>query len=394
MNYFKTTTDGSKPHKNIVDASGSAALDAPAFIPEAGSGILKPAGDAKAAETALPQTAAETAESAAAAGKRVKAKRKITVIATVTAIAAAVMVGAAVLWAAMPWAITVNDKEICYFETHDDAVAVLDRIVKENSLKYASALALDVSSIKIVKAPVFNVEYSETIPAAKLISREYLAANKAAIRVTSVKVEKSRYTPDTEYVKDKKMLAGQSEIEQQPKEGIKEETIKYTTENGEIIDRAVLDTNILKEGTPKIIRKGVIGLPEGEDWRTYEGLPAFNDGTDMIKDAKNYLGLRYIWGGYNLNKGVDCVGFVTEMYKKFVIYLPRSHSGLRKAGVAVPSISQAKAGDIICYNGHVALYMGNGKVIHATRGKSNNVHISKVNYNKKRHIITIRRVVQ
>jgi cell wall-associated NlpC family hydrolase len=315
-------------------------------------------------------------------------------ISTITAIAAAMMFAAAVLWAAFPWAITVNGKEVCYFETHDDAVAVIDRIVAKNSLKYANALAMDMSSIGIVKAPVFDVEYSDTKAAATLISEQYLKSNKAAIKVTSIKTEKSRYTPDTEFVKDEKMLAGQSEIEQQPKEGLKREKIRYTTENGKIVEREVLESEILKEGTPKIIRKGVIGLPEGENWKTYEGLPAFNDGSDMIKDAKNYLGLRYIWGGYNLNKGVDCVGFVTEMYKKFGIYLPRSHSGLRKAGVSVPSISQAKAGDIICYNGHVALYMGNGKVIHATRGKSNNVHISKVNYNKKRHIITIRRVVQ
>lgn len=392
MNYYSKKLTRSRPKKNVVDSAGSAVLGSQSFIPNSNAGAMPPAADVNAG-----QQAAGEAVAATAAGARKKhriSKKRLAIISTATAIAVAIMFAAAILWAAFPWAITVNDKEVCYFETHADAVAAIDRIVAENSLKYASASAMDMSSIRIVKVPVFNVEYTETVPAAKLIKEKYLEANKAAIKVTSIKVEKTRYTPDTEYKKDKKMLAGQSVIEVEPKEGIKQEKIRYTTENGEIVNREVLESEILKEGTAKVIRKGVIGLPEGEDWRLYEGLPAFNDGKDMIKDARNYLGLRYIWGGYNLNKGVDCVGFVTEMYKKFGIYLPRSHSGLRRSGVAVPSISQAKAGDIICYNGHVALYMGNGKIIHATRGKSNNVHISKVNYNKKRHIITIRRVVQ
>ena len=67
-----------------------------------------------------------------------------------------------------------------------------------------------------------------------------------------------------------------------------------------------------------------------------------------------FLGNPYVWGGTSLTKGVDCSGFVMQIYAHYGISLPHSSSALRGVGRGV-SYSEAQPGDIICYSGHVAI---------------------------------------
>lgn len=86
----------------------------------------------------------------------------------------------------------------------------------------------------------------------------------------------------------------------------------------------------------------------------------------MISDyAESWVGkTRYVWGGTNLETGVDCSGFVCSVYSKFGYNLWASRIDLDTVGRNVP-ISEAKPGDIVVYPGHVAIYTGDGKVTHA-----------------------------
>lgn len=328
--------------------------------------------------------------------KRLFGRKKAAGIAASFAVAAALMLGSGAAWASCPAAITIDGEPVCYLRNMADATKAMQMLVQDNSPAGTDIRVVDVGdSLGVKRIAGFGKKVRTPDSAMQYVRDKYLHTDKAELTTASVSVYEEQYTPQPDIRRDDDMLAGQERIERESKRGTREVTKQFSVRNGQAVGIDVLDMNVVKKGTAAIIYRGTLGLPEGEDWRTYEGMPVFNDGEDLIADAKHYLGLRYIWGGFNLNKGVDCVGFVVEMYKKFGIKLPHSHDGLRKAGVEVPSIKEAKAGDIICYNGHVALYMGNGKIIHATRGKSNNVHISnKVNYNKKRHIITIRRIVQ
>lgn len=112
-------------------------------------------------------------------------------------------------------------------------------------------------------------------------------------------------------------------------------------------------------------------------------------GSSVIAFAKQFLGGRYRYSGTSLTNGTDCSGFTMSVYKNFGISLPHSSRAQRNVGVKVGSLAEAKAGDIICYSGHVALYMGDGQVIHALNEKKG-ITISNANYN---HILDIRRVV-
>ncbi len=89
-------------------------------------------------------------------------------------------------------------------------------------------------------------------------------------------------------------------------------------------------------------------------------------GADIAKYALGYVGkCPYAWGGNSLTTGVDCSGFIVQVYNAFGYSLgTRTSFGMRSIGKEV-SLANAKAGDIICYSGHVALYLGNNKIVHA-----------------------------
>lgn len=113
-------------------------------------------------------------------------------------------------------------------------------------------------------------------------------------------------------------------------------------------------------------------------------------GTDVVNYAKKFVGNPYRWGGTSLTRGADCSGFTQSVYKHFGKNIPRTSSSQRRAGKKVSGMSQAKAGDLICYYGHVAIYMGNNKIVHASSRKTG----IKISHNASyRKIASIRRIV-
>lgn len=86
----------------------------------------------------------------------------------------------------------------------------------------------------------------------------------------------------------------------------------------------------------------------------------------VLEEALRYVGvIPYVWGGTDLSSGVDCSGFICAVYERFGVNLWGIRTDLYLAGVEVPSIEEAQAGDILCYPGHVAIYDGNGGRVHA-----------------------------
>ena len=79
----------------------------------------------------------------------------------------------------------------------------------------------------------------------------------------------------------------------------------------------------------------------------------------------NYIGNKYVYGGNSLTNGIDCSGFVQQIHRKFGISTPRTSGALRSGGKSV-SYADRMPGDVICYSGHVAIYIGNNKIVHAS----------------------------
>ena len=112
-------------------------------------------------------------------------------------------------------------------------------------------------------------------------------------------------------------------------------------------------------------------------------------GQAVVAYAKQFVGNPYVYGGTSLTNGTDCSGFVMRVYGHFGISLPRTSGQQRSAGYAVGSLSEAQPGDIICYSGHVAIYMGNNTIVHASSPKTGIKISSPANY---RTIVAIRRI--
>ena len=85
--------------------------------------------------------------------------------------------------------------------------------------------------------------------------------------------------------------------------------------------------------------------------------------------ALQFVGNPYVYGGCSLTEGTDCSGFVMLIYRHFGVNLPHYDAAIRTKGKSVPSLNEAKAGDIICYYGHVAIYLGDGRIVHASNSR-------------------------
>ena len=112
-------------------------------------------------------------------------------------------------------------------------------------------------------------------------------------------------------------------------------------------------------------------------------------GSDVVNYAMQFVGKPYVWGGKDPNTGVDCSGFTSYVYAHFGISIPSFSGAQRSCGQEV-SYANAQAGDLICYAGHVAIYMGGGKIVHAKGTAYGIVGNDNATY---KTIITVRRLL-
>ncbi len=111
-------------------------------------------------------------------------------------------------------------------------------------------------------------------------------------------------------------------------------------------------------------------------------------GRSVADYGLQFLGNPYVFGGTSLTNGADCSGFTQQVYRKFGYSLPRSSTEQRSAGREV-SYADAQPGDLICYAGHIAIYIGNGQIVHASSPRTG-IKVGTATY---RTILSVRRIV-
>ncbi len=92
------------------------------------------------------------------------------------------------------------------------------------------------------------------------------------------------------------------------------------------------------------------------------------NGSAVVSDAEEYLGVPYVWGGTNPATGLDCSGLVQRVYGDLGISMPRVPAEQAMQGTPVPSLADAQPGDLVTYGSpaeHIGIYIGNGMMIDA-----------------------------
>lgn len=121
---------------------------------------------------------------------------------------------------------------------------------------------------------------------------------------------------------------------------------------------------------------------------TYASSGGSSTGRSVADYALQFVGNPYVYGGTSLTNGADCSGFVMSVYANFGVSLPHSSAADRNVGSAVNGLENAQPGDLVCYSGHVGLYIGNGQIVHASTSKTG-IIVSNANY---RTPLSVRRI--
>lgn len=95
----------------------------------------------------------------------------------------------------------------------------------------------------------------------------------------------------------------------------------------------------------------------------------YERGLELVAYATQFVGNPYVWGGTSLTSGADCSGFTMTLYGMYGVELPHSSLSQATYGTAVDGIENAQPGDLIVYNGHVAIYIGDGQIVHAANSR-------------------------
>ncbi len=119
-----------------------------------------------------------------------------------------------------------------------------------------------------------------------------------------------------------------------------------------------------------------------------EAAKATGNGQAVVDYACQFIGNPYVWGGTSLTDGADCSGFVQSVYAHFGVALPRTTWDQQNAGIGV-SYSEAQPGDLILYDGHVGIYMGDGQIVNAMN-EYDGIGICPATYT---NIVAVRRVL-
>ncbi|MGN0466107.1 MAG: C40 family peptidase [Lachnospiraceae bacterium] len=143
-------------------------------------------------------------------------------------------------------------------------------------------------------------------------------------------------------------------------------------------------------GKTGYVKKGYISTGTASTSNKVVSSSVGTKGASIVSYAKKFVGNPYVWGGTSLTRGADCSGFTMSVYRQFGYNLPRTSYAQRFAGRKIANLSQAKPGDLICYSGHVAIYAGNNKIVHAANSRRGIVYGDSATFTR---ILAIRRIV-
>ncbi len=265
---------------------------------------------------------------------------------------------------------------------------------QQQATEYANLLAEQTAEIQRLEAERIAAEEEARRQAEEEAARQ--AAEEAAAEAAEQEQEsESEDEGNAEYDEDGNEIENVDEDSdyEDESEDESEDDVEYD-ENGDIVDNAGTSDDVEYDEYGNVIDSD--NTVSAEDYESEQSSDSDSSsssgsgsGSSVVDYATQFVGNPYVWGGTSLTGGADCSGFTQSVYANFGVSLPRTSYEQQNAGTEV-SYADAQPGDLICYGGHVAIYMGNGRIVHA----SNSVDGIKISDNAAyRTIVSVRRLV-
>lgn len=296
-----------------------------------------------------------------------------------------------------PYVVKAGDEELFLVGDTETAANVIATVMDEYTPEGAQINSITVD--KKLTTEEKKLKRGETSPLV-LTEEEaidyVLVANASDEPLFSVTINAEKGTIDDvdagkDYVEDKKMYEGDTKLKSKGKEGNQIVTKEITSVNGKVLTSEVVDTVVIKDPIDTIIYKGTKERPKDTLRADYSGkVMGSGNGSAIASYACRFIGNPYKYGGTSPERGADCSGFVMAIYGRFGVSLPRTVGPQSYCGKGV-SLAEAKAGDLVVYSGHIGIYTGGGKIVHASTPRGG-IKVSGVHSCGK--IVTVRRIVE
>ena len=258
---------------------------------------------------------------------------------------------------------------------------------QQQATEYANLLAEQTAEIQRLEAERIAAEEEARRQAEEEAARQ--AAEEAAAAEAAEQEQESESEDNVEYDEDGNVIENSDD---ESEESDSEEDVEYD-ENGDVVDSGTSSDDVEYDEYGNVIDSD--NTVSADDYESEQSFGSDSSssysgsGSSVVDYATQFVGNPYVWGGTSLTNGADCSGFVQSIYANFGVSLPRTSYEQQNAGTEV-SYADAQPGDLICYGGHVAIYMGNGRIVHA----SNSVDGIKISDNAAyRTIVSVRRLV-
>ena len=259
-----------------------------------------------------------------------------------------------------PWLVKSDGKTLAIVKDKEtgDLVELGLRIKYCDSVKMQQDATVK-NFVIVERAPMAAYKQAEVLTAPEAVEK-IDEMNQAAteepepitVSINQVVEEDKAVKRKVKIIKTDEMVRGEQKVTEAGKDGTKHVVKDVVMENGEYAGSKVLDQEVTDKAVTKVI---------------YEGtkLSTRDKGELLVQYATRFLGTKYVWGGTDLREGTDCSGYTMRLYEKVGITIPRTSYSQEKIGEEV-EYEDAQPGDLVLYPGHVGIYMGDNKMIHAT----------------------------
>ena len=298
----------------------------------------------------------------------------------------------------------INEAQLEYEEAKKreeeqyEAMKVRMRLMYENGNTSVLAMVLESGTIADLVNRVEGIEALYEYDQNKL--KEFIATknevqalwDQLVLDKSQLETEKSQLEQDRVELQDlKTQLDGKLAKKKQESANYDAEIQKYRQQASaqkKKIQQEEKELKKLKDQQKRAAAAAAASAKTTDQTSTINGATGSELGKKIAQYGCQFVGNPYVMGGTSLTNGADCSGFTYRIYRDFGYSIPRTSYEQRSCGTGV-SYENAQPGDLICYDGHVAMYIGGGKIVHASTAKTG-IKISNATY---RTILAVRRVI-